>query len=124
MLFKHVAAVRQHRGFCAVGQTVEFCPGACEVTLGAADQAEVFEVNRDDVLHVIGGVGQSRVGKEGLQWVDQIFGDVLSLPHHDVAAQVEVARWLGHLQQLLFFQAADGDFVDFHLDARLLGELR
>ena len=31
--------------------------------------------------------------------------------------------WLGHLQQLLFFQAADGEFVDLHLDAGLLGEI-
>ena len=123
-LGKHVAPIRQHRGLSAIGQAVQLCAGACQIAFGAAHHPEIFQVDRDDVFHVIGRVGQRRVGEERLQRLHQVFGNVLALPHHDVAGQVVVALRFGHLQQLLFFQSTNGQFVHFDLDTGLFGELR
>ncbi len=123
MLGEDVAAVGEHDGLGAVGNAVELGARACEVALGAADKAEVLQIDRHDVLHVVGRVGQCRVVEEGLQRLDQVFRDVLALPHHDVAAQVKVATGLGHLQQLLFFHAAHRELVGLDLDAGFFREL-
>ena len=122
-LGKNIAAVSQHGGLCTIGQAIQLGTRPRQVALGATDQAEVLQINRDDVLHVVGWVGQRGIGKERLQRKHQILGDVFALPHHDVAGQVVVALGLGHFQQLLFFQAANGQLVHLHFDARLFGEL-
>ena len=124
MFQKQVAPVRHDRCFSAVRHAVELGTRACQVAFRATDQTHVFNIARHHVFEVIVWVGQRCIFKVRIQLTNQVFLDVLALPHHHVANQVVVASRLGHFKQLLVLHARHGQAIGLDLDAGLLGELR
>ena len=123
VLLEDILAIRQHRGFRTVGQAVELGTGAGQIALLATDETQIFQITLDDVVDVVIRISQCGVLEIGFDAFDQILFDVLALPHDDVANGVVIPLRLGHFQQLLVLHAADGDLVDFDLDAGFGGEL-
>mmetsp|Transcript_18172 Transcript_18172/g.28428 ORF Transcript_18172/g.28428 Transcript_18172/m.28428 type:complete len:473 (-) Transcript_18172:67-1485(-) len=124
VLFKDVLAVGQNRCLGPERNTIKRTGRTGQIALGAASHADVLDIAVDQVIRVIGRVGQFGVHEKLGEVFQLIRIDIIRLGEHNVGDQVIFALVLRQFQRLAFAHLEVRQLVHLDLDARLFGELR
>ena len=120
VLFEHIRAVVENRGFRTEGQTVKRARGAGQIATLTTGNTDILHIAVDQVFGVIVRIGQTRVHEEAREVFQLVGIDIVSLGEHHIGDQVIGTLVERQLERLTLAHVEIGQHVHLDLDAGLL----